>query len=135
MLIFVVVITNIDISLVRGYSKLNAYIIYLSSDSFNFSLRSMLAFVILFEGYLHILPLLAVKRFSFYYAKTLIGNSLHGQGEDEVKRLKHLLMGIDSYRKYLRNRLNLDIIAAFLFIASRNQFYRCLERTTPGNSI
>lgn len=115
LLILVIVITNIDISLVSGYSKLNAYIIYLSSDSFNISLRSMLAFVILFEGYLHILPLLAVKRFSFYYAKTLIANSLHGQGEDEVKRLKHLLMGIGSYRKYLRNRLNLDIDSARLY--------------------
>lgn len=109
LLIFIIVISNIDINLVSGYSKLKGYIKYLSSDSFNFPIRSMLAFVILFEGYLHVLPLLAVKRFNFYYAKTLVGISLCGQKEDEVKRIKNLLVGIDSYRKYLRNRLNLDI--------------------------
>lgn len=115
LLIFIIVIMNIDINLVSGYSKLKAYIIYLSSNSFNFPIRSMLGFVILFEGYLRVLPLLAVKRFNFYYAKTLIGISLCGQKEDEVKRIKHFLMGIDSYRKYLRNRLNLDIDSAKLY--------------------
>lgn len=55
------------------------------------------------------MPLLAVKYFNFYYAKTLVGNSLYEQKEDEVKRIKHLFVGIDSYRKYLRNHLDLDI--------------------------
>jgi hypothetical protein len=115
LLIFFVVISNIDINLVSGYSKLKGYIKYLSSDSFSFPIRSMLAFVILFEGYLRVLPLLAVKRFNFYHAKTLVGFSLYGQKEDEVKRIKHLLVGIDSYRKYLRYRLNLDIDSAKLY--------------------
>ncbi len=61
------------------------------------------------------MPLLAVKRFNFYYAKTLVGNSLYGQKEDEVKRIKHLLLGLDSYRKYLRYRLDLDINSAKVY--------------------
>jgi hypothetical protein len=82
---------------------------FLSSDRFNFAIRSMLTVIIIFEAYLRVLPLLAVKRFNFYYAKALVANSLYGQKEDEVKRIKHLLLGLDSYRKYLRNRLDLDI--------------------------
>jgi hypothetical protein len=90
-------------------NTLDKYSKFLSSDRLNFAIRSMLTSIIIFEAYLRVLPLLAVKRFNFYYAKTLVANSLYGQKEDEVKRIKHLLAGIDSYRKYLRNRLDLDI--------------------------
>jgi hypothetical protein len=90
-------------------NTLDKYSKFLSSDRLNFAIRSMLTSIIIFEAYLRVVPLLAVKRFNYYYAKTLVTNSLYGQKEDEVKRIKHLLAGIDSYRKYLRNRLNLDI--------------------------
>lgn len=116
LLIFFMVISNVDIKLLgEEYPRLKGYIKYISSDPFKSPSRSMLAFIIVFEGYLRILPLLAVKRFNFYYAKTLVGISLYGQKEDEVKRIKHLLVGIDSYRKYLRNRLGLDIDSAKVY--------------------
>ena len=75
----------------------------------------MLTSIIIFEGYLLVVPLLTVKRLNFYYAKTLVANSLYGQKEVEVKRIKHLFAGIDSYRKYLRNRLDLDINSAKVY--------------------
>lgn len=115
LLIFFMVISSIDIKLLGEYPKLKGYIKYISSDPFKFPNRSMLAFIIIFEAYLRVVPLLAVKRFNFYYAKTLVGISLYGQKEDEVKRIKHLLVGIDSYRKYLRNRLDLDIDSAKVY--------------------
>jgi len=49
------------------------------------------------------------KTFNFYYAKTLVKYRLYEQKEDEVKRIKHLFVGLNSYRKYLRNNLSLDI--------------------------
>ena len=115
LLIFFMVTSSIDIKVLGDYPKLKGYIKYLSSDPFKFPIRSMLAFIIVFEAYLRVVPLIAVKRFNFYYAKTLVGISLYGQKEDEVKRIKHLLVGIDSYRKYLRNRLGLDIDSAKVY--------------------
>lgn len=103
LLIFFMIIPTIHANTLDKYSK------FLSSDRLNFTIRSMLTSIIIFEAYLHLVPLLAVKRFNFYYAKTLVANSLYEQKEDEVKRIKHLFAGIDSYRKYLRNRLDLDI--------------------------
>ena len=109
LLIFFTVIPNIAINLGGAHPKLDGYIKFISSDSFGFPIRSMLTFIIIFEVYLRVLPSLAVKRFNFYYAKALVANSLYEQKENEVKKIKHLLLGLDSYRKYLRNRLNLDI--------------------------
>lgn len=92
-----------------GVNLLGSFSEFLSSDPFNFSIRSMLLFIIFFEGYLHIVPLIAVKHFRYYYAKALVRNSLYEQKEDEVKRLKYLFAGINSYRKYLGRHLDLDI--------------------------
>jgi hypothetical protein len=109
LLIFFMIIPAVHANTLDKYSK------FLSSDPLNFALRSMLTSIIIFEGYLRVVPLLTVKRFNFYYAKTLVANSLYGQKEDEVKRIKHLFAGIDSYRKYLRNRLDLDINSAKVY--------------------
>ena len=109
LLIFFMTIPTIHANTLDKYSK------FLSSDRLNFAIRSMLTSIIIFEGYLRVVPLLAVKRFNFYYAKALVENSLYGQKEDEVKRIKHLFAGIDSYRKYLRNRLDLDINSANVY--------------------
>ena len=92
LLIFFIVISNIDINLLGGYSKLNGYLKLLSSDPLYFAIRSMLIFIIIFEVYLRVVPVLAVKRFNFYYAKSLVGNTLYEQKEDEVKKIKHLLV-------------------------------------------
>jgi hypothetical protein len=115
LLIFFIVISIFGNNLVSGYSKLNGYFKFISSESFNFPMRSMLTFIIIFEAYLRVVPVLAVKRFNFYYAKSLVGNTLYEQKEDEVKKIKDLLLGIDSYRKYLRNRLGLDIDSAKVY--------------------
>ena len=115
LLIFFLLIPNIAINLGGTYPKLDGYIKFISSESFGFPIRSMLTFIIIFEVYLRVLPLLTVKRFNFYYAKTLVANSLYEQKEDEVKRIKYLLLGLDSYRKYLRNRLDLDINSAKVY--------------------
>lgn len=109
LLIFFAIIPNIDINLFGRFSKL------LFSDPFNFAARSMLIFIILFEGYLHVVPLLTVRHFNFYHAKASVRNSLYGQKEDEVGRIKHLFVGINSYRKYLRNQLDLDIDSAKVY--------------------
>lgn len=92
-----------------GNNVLGSFSEFLSSDPFNFSIRSMLLFIIFFEGYLHLIPLIAVKHFRYYYAKVLVSKSLYERKEDEVKRLKYLFKGINSYRKYLGRHLDLDI--------------------------
>jgi hypothetical protein len=103
LLIFFMIIPAIHANTLDKYSK------FLSLDRFNFAIRSILTSIIFFEAYLRVMPLLAIKHFNFYYAKTLVGNSLYEQKENEVKRIKHLFVGINSYRKFLRNRLDLDI--------------------------
>jgi hypothetical protein len=110
LLIFFIIITAIDdINLLNGYPKLNDYFKSPSLNHLKFALLSTLKFIIIFEAYLHVVPLIAIKHFNFYYAKTLVKSSLYEQKEDEVKRIKHLFVGINSYRKYLRNHLDLDI--------------------------
>lgn len=101
--ILFVIIPFIGINLLGSFSK------FLSSDPFNFSIRSMLLFMIFFEGYLHLVPLISVKHFRYYYAKVLMRKSMYEQKEDEVKRLKYLFAGLNSYRKYLGQHLDLDI--------------------------
>ncbi len=96
------IIPATDINLLGEYSKLQ------SIDSFILSMRMMLTFIVLFEGYLRIVPFLLIKHFRFYYAKVFVKSSLD-ERRDEVKRTKHLFVGLNSYRKYLRSHLDLDI--------------------------
>jgi hypothetical protein len=103
LLIFFMIIPAIYANTLDKYSK------FLSLDRINFAIRSIL------EAYLRVMPLLAIKHFNFYYAKTLVGKSLYEHKEDEVKRIKHLFVGINSYRKFLRNRLDLDIDSAKVY--------------------
>jgi hypothetical protein len=69
----------------------------------------MLLFIIFFEGYMHLVPLIAVRHFRYYYAKAFVKKSLYEKKEDEIKRIKYLFTGINSYRKYLARYLALDI--------------------------
>ena len=101
--IFFVIIHFMDNNILGSFSE------FLASDPFNFAIRSMILFIIFFEGYLHIVPLIAVKHFRYYYARALVRKSMDEKKEDEVKRIKYLFTGINSYRKYLGRYLDLDI--------------------------
>ena len=48
----------------------------------------MLLFIIFFEGYLHLVALIAVKHFRYYYAKAFVKKILYEKKEDEVRRIK-----------------------------------------------
>jgi hypothetical protein len=62
---------------------------------------------ITFGGFLRIITRIIKKEFRFYFAKACFNIVL--KQEDDYKKIEYLLLGIDSYNKYLRRRLKFEI--------------------------
>jgi hypothetical protein len=67
----------------------------------------ILTFVVVPGGLLWIILRVVRKEFRFYFAKACF--IIISKEEDDYRKIKYLLMGLNSYNKYLRRKLGLEI--------------------------
>jgi hypothetical protein len=90
-------------------------------------------------GFLRIVSQIKKKEFRFYFAKACF--NIVSKQEDDYKKIRYFLLGLNSYNKYLRRRLKFEIngikkvYSKFLYAdtAEKNKIINSLCESVEGN--